>query len=40
MVMGERVSKTLSWFDNSWGYAHRVVDLIRILADQDAEEVS
>ena len=29
MVMGERVSKTLSWFDNSWGYAHRVVDLIR-----------
>jgi glyceraldehyde-3-phosphate dehydrogenase/erythrose-4-phosphate dehydrogenase len=30
--MGERVSKTLSWYDNSWGYAHRVVDLIRCLA--------
>jgi glyceraldehyde 3-phosphate dehydrogenase len=40
MVMGERVSKTLSWFDNSWGYAHRVVDLIRRLADLDAKEVS
>ncbi len=38
MVMGERVSKTLSWYDNSWGYAHRVVDLIRLLAAMDAEE--
>jgi len=28
MVLGETFSKTLSWFDNSWGYAHRVVDLI------------
>jgi glyceraldehyde 3-phosphate dehydrogenase len=32
MVLGDRVSKTLSWFDNGWGYAHRVVDLIRQLA--------
>ena len=29
MVMGDRVSKTLAWYDNGWGYAHRVVDLIR-----------
>jgi glyceraldehyde 3-phosphate dehydrogenase (phosphorylating) len=29
MVLGDKVSKTLSWFDNGWGYAHRVVDLIR-----------
>lgn len=35
MVMGERVSKTLSWFDNSWGYAHRAVDLIRGLSELD-----
>jgi len=40
MVMGERVSKTLSWYDNSWGYAHRVVDLIRLLAAMDSGEGS
>jgi glyceraldehyde 3-phosphate dehydrogenase len=28
MVLGERVSKTLAWYDNGWGYSHRVVDLI------------
>jgi glyceraldehyde 3-phosphate dehydrogenase len=28
MVSSGRVSKTLSWYDNGWGYAHRVVDLI------------
>lgn len=36
MVMGERVSKTLTWFDNSWGYAHRAVDLIHTLSDAAA----
>jgi glyceraldehyde 3-phosphate dehydrogenase len=35
MVLGDRVSKTLSWFDNGWGYAHRVVDLIRQMAALD-----
>jgi glyceraldehyde 3-phosphate dehydrogenase len=29
MVLGNDVSKTLTWFDNGWGYAHRVVDLLR-----------
>jgi glyceraldehyde 3-phosphate dehydrogenase len=29
MVLGNEVSKTLTWFDNGWGYAHRVVDLLR-----------
>ena len=38
MVLGDRVSKTLSWYDNGWGYAHRVVDLIRRLGELDAEE--
>jgi glyceraldehyde 3-phosphate dehydrogenase len=29
MVLAGNVSKTLTWFDNGWGYAHRLVDLIR-----------
>ena len=37
MVLGERVSKTLAWFDNGWGYAHRVVDLIRRLDQLDQQ---
>ncbi len=36
MALGERVSKTLSWYDNGWGYTHRVVDLIRRLQTIDA----
>ncbi len=39
MVMRDRVSKTLTWFDNSWGYAHRVVDLIHRLGELDAAGV-
>ena len=39
MVLGERVSKTLCWFNNGWGYAHRVVDLIRRFEEIDAKEV-
>ncbi len=38
MVLGDRASKTLSWFDNGWGYAHRVVDLIRQLAALEGAE--
>jgi glyceraldehyde 3-phosphate dehydrogenase len=37
MVIGGKVSKTLSWFDNGWGYAHRAVDLLRRFAELDAE---
>lgn len=37
MVLGDRVSKTLTWFDNSWGYSNRVVDLIQKLAQLDVE---
>lgn len=32
MVLGGRVSKTVTWFDNSSGYSHRVVELIQRLA--------
>lgn len=28
MTLGDRVSKTLSWFDSGYGYAHRAVDLV------------
>ena len=27
MTLGERLSKTLSWFDSGYGYAHRAVEL-------------
>jgi glyceraldehyde 3-phosphate dehydrogenase len=39
MVIGDRMSKTLAWFDNGWGYAHRVVDLVRRFAALDAAGV-
>lgn len=35
MVLGDNVSKTLTWFDNGWGYAHRVVDLLRCFEQFD-----
>jgi glyceraldehyde 3-phosphate dehydrogenase len=37
MVMGGRVSKTLAWYDNGWGYAHRVVDLIETFSELEKE---
>jgi glyceraldehyde 3-phosphate dehydrogenase len=40
MVLGDRVSKTISWYDNGWGYAHRVVDLMRRFMELDEREVA
>lgn len=37
MVSAERVSKTISWFDNGWAYALRAVDLLHRFAEQSAE---
>ena len=37
MVQKENVSKTLAWYDNGYGYAHRVVDLINKLRKIDKE---
>jgi glyceraldehyde 3-phosphate dehydrogenase len=34
MVLGERNAKVLSWYDNEWGYACRVVDLVALMADR------
>jgi len=31
-VLGNRLVKTITWYDNGWGYAHRVVELIEKLA--------
>jgi glyceraldehyde 3-phosphate dehydrogenase len=38
MVLGNDVSKTLTWFDNGWGYAHRVVDLLRRFEQLDSSQ--
>ncbi len=38
MVVGGKVSKTLTFYDNAWGYAHRVVDLLGRLAAFGEEE--
>jgi len=37
MVQKENISKTLAWYDNGWGYTHRVVDLIRKFMEIDKE---
>jgi len=37
MVIGDKLSKTLSWYDNGWGYSHRVVDLMQRFAEIDRE---
>jgi glyceraldehyde 3-phosphate dehydrogenase len=31
----KRFFKVVAWYDNEWGYAHRVVDLLRFMARQD-----
>lgn len=30
-VVGNRIAKTLNWYDNEWGYSNRVVDLINLF---------
>ncbi len=34
-VINNRIIKTLSWYDNEWGYSQRVVDLITLLGKLD-----
>ncbi len=36
MTLADRVSKTLSWFDSGYGYAHRAVELIERCAALEA----
>jgi glyceraldehyde 3-phosphate dehydrogenase len=35
-LIGDKFVKVLSWYDNEWGYSNRVVDLIALMAEQDA----
>jgi len=37
IVQKENVSKTIAWYDNGWGYSHRVVDLIKRFSEVDKE---
>ena len=37
MVQGSSMSKTLTWYDNGWGYAHRAVDLIQRFLELDTD---
>ena len=32
MMIGDRMLKVLSWYDNEWGYSNRVVDLVGYIA--------
>ncbi len=36
MALAGHASKTLTWFDNSWGAAHRLIELIRRFQEIDA----
>lgn len=32
MVMGDHLAKVIAWYDNEWGYSHRVVDVVKYIA--------
>jgi glyceraldehyde 3-phosphate dehydrogenase len=32
MVLDGKMAKVLAWYDNEWGYANRLVDMIEIIA--------
>ena len=32
-VIGGKMVKVLTWYDNEWGYSHRVVDLVNYVAE-------
>lgn len=33
-VLGENMLKVIAWYDNGWGYSHRVIDLIKTIEQQ------
>ncbi|MEK7699537.1 MAG: glyceraldehyde-3-phosphate dehydrogenase, partial [Planctomycetota bacterium] len=30
----KRMVKVVSWYDNEWGFSHRMIDLIELIAKQ------
>jgi glyceraldehyde 3-phosphate dehydrogenase len=34
MVMGERLAKVFSWYDNEWGFSNRMVELTELVASK------
>jgi glyceraldehyde 3-phosphate dehydrogenase len=37
MVMGDNLIKVVAWYDNEWGYACRVADLTKYMAEKDVQ---
>jgi glyceraldehyde 3-phosphate dehydrogenase len=35
-VIGDRFAKIFSWYDNEWGFSHRMVDLSLLVAQKGA----
>lgn len=36
LVTGDRLLKTITWFNNGWGYSHRVVEVAEAIAEKGA----
>ena len=34
MMVGPRVAKVVSWYDNEWGYSNRLVELALFVAQK------
>ena len=34
MVMGDRLTKTVTWFNNGWGYSARIVEVLERMSDK------
>jgi len=32
MMLGGDMVKVLAWYDNEWGFSHRMVDMVEIIA--------